>query len=172
MRWRQAQRLVERPVLVDRERRRRRLRERVDGVDVELDLARRQARVDVALLAPHDLPGRGDHVLGAQLLGRRVRLARALRAEDELHEARAVAQVDEDQPAVVAPAVDPAGDAHGLADARRAQLAAPGVAVLVRARRPHSSPRMWCITVPVSTSRCSPVSMSFSDVPSSPRIAT
>ena len=43
----------------------------------------------------------------------------------------AVAQVDEDQPAVVAAAVHPAGDAHGLADARGVELAGPGVAVVV-----------------------------------------
>ena len=42
---------------------------------------------------------------------------------DELHQPGAVAQVDEDQPAVVAAAVDPAGDADGLADARGAELA-------------------------------------------------
>jgi hypothetical protein len=58
--------------------------------------------------------------------------------EDELDEPRAVAQVDEDQPAVVAAAVDPARDADLLADARGVELAAPGVAVAVGARRPHS----------------------------------
>ena len=51
-------------------------------------------------------------MLGAQPLGGGVRLGGGLGVEDELHEARAVAQVDEDQPAVVAPAVHPAGDAH------------------------------------------------------------
>ena len=51
-----------------------------------------------------------------------VRLRRGLGMEDELHEARAVAQVDEDQAAVVAPAVHPAGDADGLA--RRARRSA------------------------------------------------
>ena len=59
-----------------------------------------------------------------------------------------------------------------LADARGVQLAGPRVAVGVGARRSHSPRPMWCITVLVSTSRCSPVSMSFSAVPSSPRIAT
>ena len=42
----------------------------------------------------------------------RVRVGRGLGVEHELHESRAVAQVDEDQPAVVAAAVHPAGDAR------------------------------------------------------------
>ena len=58
-------------------------------------------------------------MLGAQALGGSVRLGGGLGMEHELHEPGAIAQVDEDQPAVVAPAVHPAGDAHGLADPRR-----------------------------------------------------
>ena len=42
----------------------------------------------------------------------RVRLGRRLRVEDELEQPGAVAQVDEDQAAVVAAAVDPAGHAR------------------------------------------------------------
>ena len=64
----------------------------------------------------------------------RVRLGRGLRVEHELHDARAVAQVDEDQPAVVAAAVHPAGDARLRAGALGGQLAAPGVAVAVGSR--------------------------------------
>ena len=85
--------------------------------------------------------------------------------EDELEDARAVAQVDEHEPAVVAPAVHPAGHAHAVADARGVELARPGVAVGVRARRSHRPCVMWCITVSRSTTRCSPDSMSFSAVP-------
>ena len=55
--------------------------------------------------------------------------------DDELHEPGAVAQVDEDQPAVVAAAVDPAGHADLVADARGGQVAGPGVAVAVGCRR-------------------------------------
>ena len=44
--------------------------------------------------------------------------------EDELHDARAVAQVDEDQAAVVAAAVHPAGDARRRAGALGAEVAA------------------------------------------------
>ena len=64
---------------------------------------------------------------------------RGLRMEGQLHEPGPVAQVDEDQPAVVAAAVDPARDAHGVADAGGVERAAPRVAVAVRARRPHST---------------------------------
>ena len=57
-------------------------------------------------------PAALTHVLGPQPLRQRVRLGRRLRMEDELDDAGAVAQVDEDQAAVVAAAVDPAGHAH------------------------------------------------------------
>ena len=67
-------------------------------------------------------------MLGAQVLGQREGVAGGLRVYDELHEARAVAQVDEDQPAVVAAAVDPAGHADLGAAARGGQVAGPGVA--------------------------------------------
>ena len=140
--------------------------------DRELDLARGDLRVDRALLAAHDLALDADHVLGAQRAGQRVRLGRRLGVEDELEHAAAVAQVDEDQAAEVAAARDPARDPDGLARPLGVELARPGVAVGVRARRPHRPPRMWCITVSGSTVFCSPDCMSFSDVPSSPRMAT
>ena len=125
----QADHLVHLAVLVDRERRRQRLREVLGVGDRELDLAGGQVRVDVARLALDDLAGGGEDVLGPQPLGQRVRVGRRLGVEDELDDAGAVAQVDEDQPAVVAPAVDPAGHAHALADAGGVELAGPGVAV-------------------------------------------
>src|SRR6476646_6140314 len=101
-------------------------------------------------------------------------LGGGLGGEGELDDTGAVAAVAEDQPAVVAPAVHPAGDAHGRVDVAGAQLAGPGVAVGVGARGPHSAlpPLMWCITVSASTFFCSPLSMSLREVPSSPRIAT
>ena len=64
-------------------------------------------------------PAHRDHPLGAQLVRARVRLGRGLRVEHDLHEAGAVAQVDEHEAAVVAAPVDPAGDSHLLADAVR-----------------------------------------------------
>src|SRR5262249_56956995 len=61
---------------------------------------------------------RPDRVSG--LRGRR----RPLGVDDELHDAGVVAQVDEDQAAVVATTRDPAGDRDSAADVVRPELAA------------------------------------------------
>ena len=61
------------------------------------------------------VPATRHDVLGAQLVRPRVRLGRGLGVEDELQQAGAVAQVDEDQAAVVAAAVHPAGHADLVA---------------------------------------------------------
>ena len=114
----QAQLLAHRLVLVDLERRRLGVGQQVHRAHGQLDLAGGQRRVDRALLARHQLALGGDHVLGAQRLRGGVRLGRLLRAEHELEQPAAVAQVDEDEPAVVAPAVHPAGHPHALAHAR------------------------------------------------------
>ena len=99
--------------------------------------------------------------------------------EDELDDAGAVAQVDEDQAAVVAAAVDPAGDPHLGVDPLRQHLAAPGVAVAVRAQRRRaraligSPPVISSISLPGSAARCSPVFMSRSwALPSASRMRT
>ena len=63
-----------------------------------------------------------------------VRLRRSLRVEHELDDARAVPQVDEDQAAVIATAVHPAGDPGLCPRPLGGQLTAPRVAVVVRAR--------------------------------------
>src|SRR4051812_27528987 len=55
--------------------------------------------------------------------------------EDELEDAGAVAQVDEDQPAVVAAPVHPAGHPGLVANAVAEHLATPGVAEAVRLER-------------------------------------
>jgi hypothetical protein len=52
----------------------------------------------------HDAPVDADHVLGPQPLGGSERLAARVRVEDELQQPGAVAQVDEDQAAVVSAA--------------------------------------------------------------------
>ena len=107
-------------VLVDRERRRRRLGQRLGLGDLELDLAGRELRVDVALLAAHDRRPRAETTCsGRRRSASACASARGLGMEDELDEPGAVAQVDEDQAAVVAPAVHPAGHADGRADVAR-----------------------------------------------------
>src|SRR5687768_12780945 len=99
--------------------------------------------------------------------------------EHELQQTRAVAHVDEDQPAVVAAAVHPARDADGAALVRRAQVAGPGVAQAVGARRLlHSVPprraRRTLATTAVGPSTCSrsPPWVSWSSMPPSRRMAT
>ena len=72
----QARELVDRALLVDRERRRVGLGEQLEVGDRELDLAGREVGVDVVGLATRDRPDRGDHVLGRAGRGR----ARAPRA--------------------------------------------------------------------------------------------
>ena len=64
-------------------------------------------------------------------LGLRERLAAGVRVEDELDDARAVAQVDEDQAAVVAAAVHPAGDTRA------------GVPAWPSRSSPHQASRKW-----------------------------
>ncbi len=99
--------------------------------------------------------------------------------EHELDDSRPVADVDEDQTAVVAAAVHPPGDARLRVRTVGGQLAAPGVAVAVRTRRvlhavlAVSVPRIAVITSASSVSCCSPDCM-FRSVatPLSPTIAT
>ena len=93
------------------------------------------------------------------------RLPRLVGVEDELHQPGAVAEVDEDEPAVVAAAVDPAGDPHLGADPVWQHLAAPGVSVGVGPQRrevvAHGDESV-STRVAGSTSRSSPESMSLS----------
>src|SRR5690606_18386014 len=65
----------------------------------------------------------GDDELRAQALGLGEHLG-LVRIEDDLQQSLAVAQIDEDDAAVVAPAMDPAGDTYGLADERTIDVAA------------------------------------------------
>src|SRR5262249_6168125 len=98
------------------------------------------------------------------------------RVEDELDDAGAIAQVDEDEAAVVAAAVYPAGDPRFAVDQVAEHLPAPGVAVLVRLQRRklhHASPPVISATrLPASTGRCSPLVMSRSWAPWAWRIRT
>jgi hypothetical protein len=87
-------------------------REHLDFADEHLDLAGRQVGVDRILGALLDLPVDADHPLGAHLLhvgeGRRIRIDHAL------GQPIVVAQVDEQQPAMVAHAMHPAAEPHGI----------------------------------------------------------
>ena len=124
--------------------------------DLQLDLAGRQVRVDRLGARRTTVAGRAEHVLGPQLVGQLECLAGGVGVEDELDDAGAVAQVDEDQAAVVAAAMDPAGDPRLGVDPVAEHLAAPGVAVAVGAagseRLAHRA------SPPVISSTRSPVS--------------
>ena len=99
--------------------------EDLDLVDKNLDLARGDLVVLHALGALAHHAGDLDRPLGADGLGRVERLAAGvLRVKGDLRHALAVAQVNEDEAAVVAAVPDPAGQRDRLADVLAAQLAA------------------------------------------------
>ncbi len=68
------------------------------------------------------LPGDADDRLGLQVRGARAELGVALGVELDLGDPLAVAQVDEDDAAVVADGVDPAGERDGRAEVGLGQL--------------------------------------------------
>jgi len=122
----QAEHVVD--VVADLERQRRRARQDLQRLDLDLDLARRQVRVHGLRRALDDFALRLEHELVAHVVRDLRRLGRMLRVDDELHLAAEVAQVDEHEPAVVAARVRPAGDRHARADVGRSQRAAGRVA--------------------------------------------
>ncbi len=101
-------------VVIDLERRRQRGIQDLDVVREDLDLTADQPGVDRAFRARADPPGNADDVFVAQLLGGSKCLG-AVRITYHLNQALAVAQVDEDDAAVVATPVHPAADSDGLA---------------------------------------------------------
>ena len=88
----------------------------------QLDRPGRQLGVDRLGAARDHMAGDRQHALQARALG--LREERVLGLEHDLGQAEVVAQVDEQQLAVVALAVHPARQAHGLPDVQGAQLAA------------------------------------------------
>ena len=84
-----------------------------------LDLAGGQVRVPHALGAIAHRAGDADHPLAAELLRRRVGRRRVLGVEHDLHDALAVAKVDERDAAVVAAVGHPPAERHLVAGVRR-----------------------------------------------------
>ena len=101
----EAQSLVDVVVGVYRERRHLRTIEHVQAIDADLDVAGRQPRVLGSGRPLANAAAHADDVFVAQLLG--LGEAGLLRVEDDLRDAVAIAQVDEDQAAVIAAAIDP-----------------------------------------------------------------
>ncbi len=123
----QPQRLVGRDVIRDRERRRPGRIEHGGALRLHLDLAGRELRILLAWQAPLHRPLDAQHIFQPRLAGDGVRrrgLRRTLRVKDHLRQPIAIAQVDEDELAVVAAARDPAGEHDALADVGGGQLAA------------------------------------------------
>ncbi len=126
----QPQAFVHRRVrLVDVERRGLRLAENLDGASLDFDLTSRQFGVLGARQPPGHLAGDLENELVAHRPRNGSRRRRLHLVNHDLSQAVAVAQVDEDEPAVVAPAMDPARDPDLTPGVSRAQLAASDVAV-------------------------------------------
>ena len=109
--------------LVELERQRLGAVQHLDGSGKQLDLARREVRVDRALGAQAHRALHADHPFAAHALGLGKDVGR-VRVKDDLQQAAAVAQVDEDHATVVTAAVDPAGDGDGGTDEAFTDLAA------------------------------------------------
>ena len=97
-------------------------------VHLQLDLARRQVGVDGLGRARGDLAHGAEHELVADLVGNLRRRRCALGIDHELREAALVAEVDEDEPAVVAPLRRPARQCEALSNVFLAELARQHVA--------------------------------------------
>jgi len=119
----QAQRLVH-VLLVELEGQRRAARDDLERIDLDLDLAGRKPGVDRLGRARHDLALGAQHELVANLMRGGEGFGRPLRVDHELADAGAVAQVDEDEPAVIAARICPAREDQLLADLLGANLAA------------------------------------------------
>ena len=83
-------------------------------IDDDLDGAGRQRGIDVLGRSGRDASFDGDHALEPDRLGDRERLR--VGREHALRDAVVIPQVDEQQLAMIALAIDPAGQAHRLAD--------------------------------------------------------
>ena len=102
-------------VIVDGERQRGGRAEHLEVGGDDLDLAGRQVGVGVALGAQRDLAGDLQAVLAAQAV------RDGLVADDDLHDAARLAEVEEGDAAVIAPPGHPPGEGDGLADVLGAQ---------------------------------------------------
>ena len=139
----QAQRLVD-ALLVELEGQRGRRRDDLERVDLKLDLAGRNVRVDRLRRARDNLS------LGAkdEFVADGVRLLRGLRrplgVHDELADAGPVAEVDEHEPAVISAGIGPTGQREALPDVLGTHLAAHEVAP--GHRRASTSVRLATLT--------------------------
>ena len=112
-------------LLVELERQRLRARDDLELVDLQLDLAGRQVRVDGLGRARGDLAFGAEDELVADAVRDLGRFGRALGVDHKLREAALVSQVDEHEPAVVAAACGPARKGEALPDVLLARARPP-----------------------------------------------
>ena len=118
-----AEGLLDLGVLVHIEGRRLRLIEDRDRVRDDLDLSGRELRVLRALGPRSHGPAHLEHPLAARIAEGRMRGSIVLRVRHDLRDPVAVAEVDEDDLAELAPAVHPAAERHLVPRVGRAELA-------------------------------------------------
>ena len=112
---------------VEWKRRCRRCIEDLDRIGQHFDFARREIRIDRALGPRADAACHRDAVFAAQLFCSCER-RRTIGIADDLHDAFAIAQVNEDDAAVIATPVHPSHEGNGLS-----QVAAVDAAAIVGA---------------------------------------
>ena len=93
--------------VIRRKRHGRRRAQSLERADQHLDFTRRKLGVDCPLGAAHDLAFDRDVELGAHVTGRFMRGSIVHGIEHELHDSVAIAKVDENQAAVIAPGLHP-----------------------------------------------------------------
>ena len=91
---------------------------------LNLDFTGRHLRIDGVLIAQAHLANRRDNVFRADLLAFEMAVGGQFLVQDNLAEAGAVAEVEEDEVAVIAAAVDPTHENHLLACVGGAEIAA------------------------------------------------
>ena len=109
---------------IEREGGRFRFVEDFQRIDHHLDLAGGQLRVFHSLRAFANRSFNGEDVFAADAVGLLMGIGLGLRVEDDLDDAFAVAQVDEDDAAVVAAAMHPAHQDHFFSCVVRLQVPA------------------------------------------------
>ncbi|MNV43749.1 hypothetical protein D3C71_1354740 [compost metagenome] len=120
----QTERLVHFHTVFDEERRRLGRVQHVDFRNADFDFAGRQVRVNGLRVALDDFALHGDYIFAAHLVGCLQRFARVCRVEDNLHDAAAVAKIDEQQAPKVTPGLHPSVQSNRLSNMFGGQLTA------------------------------------------------
>src|SRR3972149_846980 len=129
----------------------------LEPADLDLHFSRGQLRVLRAGRAALDGALDGQHELGADFLGRGMGLTAGRGVEDALGQPLPVAQVHEDQPAVVSPPEGPPHERHGLADVSGPEFSAHmGPAPSAERRRHRNSEGGSPPPPPPPPPRCAP----------------